>query len=280
MTSQVPSSFAKCQRLQCSRCEDASGARFSRCGGCTLPYCSRACQVQDWKSGHKAECPVFSRYLRDPTTLDKDKVADETLRRVRLYLSVFAVTRHDVGARRGFVFVRADGPVAEFQWAGPSGPDGRALDRALLVQYITLQELEGFLEELPSLAEVVRSHAVPAASAYDPELKAVVVVVYSCGFATCSVMALVPDAKACRSIGAEHIGNQDRLELNIDNAGDEEGGAGGEPALEVTPEMAELLANPAVQQALKLISGPDQGAAAAYLASNPGLAEKIAKLNR
>ena len=41
---------------QCTNC-GASPEQLMRCGRCKGPqYCSKACQVQHWKAGHKATC--------------------------------------------------------------------------------------------------------------------------------------------------------------------------------------------------------------------------------
>ena len=42
----------------CSNCQSQT---FSVCGGCkTVPYCSKACQKEHWKSNHKSRCFIFS----------------------------------------------------------------------------------------------------------------------------------------------------------------------------------------------------------------------------
>ena len=41
----------------CGNKAGAGGAKLMRCGGCkVVRYCSRGCQVQDWKDGHKDRC--------------------------------------------------------------------------------------------------------------------------------------------------------------------------------------------------------------------------------
>jgi hypothetical protein len=38
-------------------------AQLKKCAGCNVrQYCSRACQVAAWKSGHQRECAIFKRY--------------------------------------------------------------------------------------------------------------------------------------------------------------------------------------------------------------------------
>ena len=42
----------------CSKAEPA-GVKFNSCGKCrVVRYCSRDCQVKDWKAGHKRKCKV------------------------------------------------------------------------------------------------------------------------------------------------------------------------------------------------------------------------------
>jgi hypothetical protein len=48
--------YYSCCKVGCMRTEDYI-TRFSSCGNCNLaPYCSRECQVSDWKARHKKIC--------------------------------------------------------------------------------------------------------------------------------------------------------------------------------------------------------------------------------
>ena len=71
----------------CGKRESAT-KRFAKCARCSARYCSRACQVQDWKrGGHKELCPMFKLVLSgtfsateppsDTSTAAADKVAAE-----------------------------------------------------------------------------------------------------------------------------------------------------------------------------------------------------------
>ncbi|VDB87169.1 unnamed protein product [Peniophora sp. CBMAI 1063] len=46
----------RCARLACEYNRKPSETQLLRCKGCGVYYCSRDCQVADWKSGHKREC--------------------------------------------------------------------------------------------------------------------------------------------------------------------------------------------------------------------------------
>jgi hypothetical protein len=46
----------KCARMSCPRTENETN-HFKACGGCHVPfYCSKECQVSDWKCRHKIVC--------------------------------------------------------------------------------------------------------------------------------------------------------------------------------------------------------------------------------
>ena len=45
------------QKHRCNRCQRPATLRCSRCK--QVRYCTNACQVADWKAGHKAECTAL-----------------------------------------------------------------------------------------------------------------------------------------------------------------------------------------------------------------------------
>ena len=48
--------YYSCCKVGCMRTEDFT-TKFSSCGNCHLaPYCSRECQISDWKARHKKIC--------------------------------------------------------------------------------------------------------------------------------------------------------------------------------------------------------------------------------
>ena len=60
----------------CSNCQSQT---FSVCGGCKMvPYCSKACQTEHWKSNHKVRCVNFSaeKNLNEWSAM-KERVARE-----------------------------------------------------------------------------------------------------------------------------------------------------------------------------------------------------------
>jgi hypothetical protein len=50
--------LAKCSNPACEKKESTKG-EFSKCSACKKSsYCSRVCQKEHWKSGHKAVCSL------------------------------------------------------------------------------------------------------------------------------------------------------------------------------------------------------------------------------
>ena len=46
--------YDPCERRGCLRTETCEGKKFSKCGGCRVPfYCGRDCQAADWAARHK-----------------------------------------------------------------------------------------------------------------------------------------------------------------------------------------------------------------------------------
>lgn len=69
----------------CANClkspEDVGKTKFGGCYACALPkYCSRECQLQHWRSSHKAECQGRLKGLRAQRSLIKSWVANKGMR--------------------------------------------------------------------------------------------------------------------------------------------------------------------------------------------------------
>ncbi len=70
----------KKSKTECSFCNEP-GRGLKRCAGCNRRYyCSKACQLEDWKGGHKESCQA-ERDACYSSDMDRDKAADF----IRLY---------------------------------------------------------------------------------------------------------------------------------------------------------------------------------------------------
>mmetsp|Transcript_12929 Transcript_12929/g.14572 ORF Transcript_12929/g.14572 Transcript_12929/m.14572 type:complete len:229 (-) Transcript_12929:138-824(-) len=57
--------YDECQRRECYETESFD-KKFARCSNCKqVTYCSRACQVTDWKARHKQNCKQIAKHRDD-----------------------------------------------------------------------------------------------------------------------------------------------------------------------------------------------------------------------
>ncbi|KAJ7626153.1 hypothetical protein FB45DRAFT_923051 [Roridomyces roridus] len=75
-------SFVECYNSQCNKINQTKS--FRRCASCrTAVYCSKACQVADWRGGHRDECtPLYAQYIELSRILPKHR--DRSFLRVLL----------------------------------------------------------------------------------------------------------------------------------------------------------------------------------------------------
>jgi hypothetical protein len=112
-----------CSSKACSHGTGAPGGtelkKCSRCGGAW--YCSRECQVADWKQGHKHACGRVKRFLQDPSTVNNRVACVRLLRRIRLYTGPFVVA-HEAGAGgqpgQGFLLIQSPNAIQDFALLG------------------------------------------------------------------------------------------------------------------------------------------------------------------
>jgi hypothetical protein len=70
---------SKGQNCAVSTCTQANAQ--NKCTACKrVWYCSRSCQVVDWKAGHKQQCKIWTAELRSSLTID-EKCTSEDLQR-------------------------------------------------------------------------------------------------------------------------------------------------------------------------------------------------------
>ncbi|CAN0209886.1 unnamed protein product [Ectocarpus sp. 6 AP-2014] len=213
--------LASCQRAACNKTEEPTGRPFCCCSKCGAKYCSRECQVIDWKKDHKAMCGQLKEMRggdagggRAP--LDRQSVVARVLGRVRLYLCPFAVC-HGEALGRGFVFVQqTPNPVLELEYLRPVNSNGRRLDRSIILHFLSMGEfVDAVLQDDFELG-VIRSPLEAAVESYDTKAEMVVLFRARCGYMAVVVVPLVPGWAVCRQLGLEYK-EKDALQLNLDD---------------------------------------------------------------
>jgi MYND finger len=209
------------------------------CGQCKVAgYCSKECQVQDWKRKHKgAVCSSYQRMVLKPL-IDDEKSSgkrnwslssienqcnarNEFFGRLRFYICPYAVFRHaDLG--RGFVFVQTNHTLTMISLAIPIDCWGRSLGmRSCTVHYLTVGEYDQEICRDDFEMTMVRKELQNAVAEYDPLTQIVVLMRFRCGHVALGQTPLVPDYKLCQRLGKDYYASNapmGSLLLNLDDS--------------------------------------------------------------
>lgn len=221
----------KCSRLGCGATEPADAAavcppagerappKFASCSRCGARFCSRACQVADWKRGgaHKRMCPQLAAF-RDGgfgAAQKRDAALRGCLGRVRMYAFPFYVARR-AAKGAGALFLQSRNTLDEFYFDGPVTRRGEPAARTVFVSFVTPAEFDAELvAEDFELALARRGFARGVAAVAEVPGRACVLCKFRCGYVAVFTTQIVPDVAVCNALAADY---DDRaiLQLNID----------------------------------------------------------------
>ena len=210
----------------CFKC-GKSGAT-AKCAKCsTVSYCSRDCQLADWKKGsgggHKYCCAAYKRVGPAMTLTeaeDKCTAREAVLTRIRFYACSFAVHKaHNLG--KGFLFLQSPSTLAALSLPIPKLPNGTMMDgiRSVLLHYLTMGEFDQEVCRDDFEMTSLRTALTKAVEEYDDKEEIVVLMRFRCGHVAVGVAPLVPDYRVCKSLGKEYFGEgmEGALQLNLDD---------------------------------------------------------------
>jgi MYND finger len=225
----------------CFVCEKSSTTDnpLKLCGQCKVAgYCSKECQIQDWKRRHKGVvCSSYQRMLLKPikddnitsakriwslsSVEDQFNARNELFGRLRFYICPYAVYRHaDLG--RGFVFIQSNHTLAMISLATPIDCCGRSLGmRSCTVHYLTVGEYDQEICRDDFEMTLVRKELQMAVAEYDPLTQIVVLMRFRCGHVALGQTLLVPDYKLCQRLGKDSYSSKatmGSLLLNLDDS--------------------------------------------------------------
>ena len=212
----------------CFHCGQSPEKALQKCSRCKLAsYCSKQCQVQDWKQGgHKLHCETF-QWLAGPDRSDipdpthQAQARDFLFSRLRYYVCPYAVFKYqELG--RGFLFVQSTHPLPVMAMAKPQDvTSGRPLatTRSVWIHYLTTGEFDAEVCRDDFELASVRTKLLEAVQAYDPEKELVVLFRFRCGQLALGVASLQPDYQQCQQLGHLQFQNvtAGALELQIDD---------------------------------------------------------------
>lgn len=251
-TQGVSASFTQEPKLPvCFHC-GKSAESLSKCAKCNIAsYCSKECQVQDWKAmskgggGHKGTCAAYGRLgilkeksnqeddsnndtiqkvvnhlIHIPLDQDKEQVRNEIFGRIRIYACSYAVHRTK-SLGRGFLFLQSDSTLATLSTPIPKDALGHPIIavRAILMHFLTLGEFDAELCRDDFELTMCRTKLQEAVNDYDEHKEVVLLMRFRCGHLALGKATLVPDRGICSTLGQQYFGEQGgkAVQLNLDD---------------------------------------------------------------
>lgn len=219
----------QCSTMGCSN----QLQKLLRCKNCGMIYCSRDCQVLDWKQGHKGECSLFKKAHPSEQTSasgapvegqgedeltkeEKQHIIEKQLRRVRIYLCPFVASKTSL-LGPGFVFITSSSPIASWIGFKRRAVDGRMLSRSFKMEFLTLDDFDSSIADNFELG-VIRPSISKLLQTYDKSKEVVCSILFACGYFTTATFNLVPDIDVSKRLGAMYEFDKldAPLQLNID----------------------------------------------------------------
>lgn len=209
---------------------EVESSKLSKCSRCQVAsYCSRKCQVTNWKGGdgkvgHKHSCAAYKRVGDDMMIIfgdDKDSARQDILSRIRFYAYPYSVHKASTTGR-GFLFVQSNTSLAVLSLPVPILSNGRRCraQRSVLLHWLTMKEYDSEVCMDDFEMAGVRNELKAAVETYDEKVEVPVLMRLRCGHVAVGIAPLVPDFNLCVMLGKEYYGSgqgDDALQLNIDD---------------------------------------------------------------
>ena len=234
------------KQSRCFGCGEKEDVAFKLCGKCQVAkYCSRECQVQDWKQQHKRACASYQRMMCRSTPIGtndtehaekeifgtntwvlrsdevKCDVRNDFFGKIRFYVCPYAVVRYtELG--RGFIFLQTNHTLDITSLSLPIDCNGNHVGaRSCSVHYLTTGEYDQEVCRDDFEMTIVRKDLHDAIVQYDPMEQIVVLMRFRCGHIALGTTALVPDYKLCQHLGRDYTDQSTgstigSLQLNLD----------------------------------------------------------------
>jgi len=155
----------------------------------------------------------FAELVASGGEIDKDEAANNTLRRLRIYLCPFGVCKHGMHDR-GFLYLLTPHPMRELFFQGGYDQLGRRLHRSVFIEFKTLADFDDLLQEMPDM-EVIAPQLRTTVQEYDPVQHVVVLFLAGDGYCNVLKMQLVPDYAICLNLAEDYV-DKEKIELKID----------------------------------------------------------------
>ena len=196
-------------------------SKLFKCSKCHVAaYCSRDCQVKDWKEGrHKLACPSYSRLDKIRQEDVAEQIRNEVVTRIRFYACPYAVHK-TLELGNGFLFIQSDTTLENVSLAIPKDRFGRTLPtRSILIHFLTIGEYDSEVCRDDFEMAVVRKNLQELLEGYDECTEVVILLRLRCGHVSLGKATLVPDYRICAKLGQDYYSDNPAgaLQLTLDD---------------------------------------------------------------
>ena len=193
-----------------------SGGKCSKCGGAI--YCSRACQVQDWKASHKRLCGR-AKPLVSTGAFNKRAAAVRLLRKIRLYSAPFAVAREAEIGEPGAVLMQTRSTLEEFALLEARCDPRRGFvryERSVVLDYLTAADFKETIAKDDFELVPVAAALEEAIESLDSATHYLTLCKFRCGKICIIKQEWVPPKAVCTALASDYTGKAS-IQLNLED---------------------------------------------------------------
>ena len=207
-----------CSNKQCAQKNgpQPGSGNCSRCGGAW--YCSRGCQVQNWKL-HKIICSRTKSFVEG--NWEKDDQAQKAtvvrlLRKIRLYALPFACAHETVGP--GLLLLQTSNSFNDFALleATVNPRSKQKFERAVLLNFFSLGDFKDSVVKDNSELVSVAAALELALDDLNHDSHVLAMCKFRGGRIELLKMPWVPDRSVCRALASDYLGKE-CIQLNLED---------------------------------------------------------------
>ena len=205
----------------CFSCGKSSPS--SKCAKCGMAYCSRECQIEDWKQGrHKHACASYARLplLVAKETMENTRrtVCNEIFGRIRFYVCPYAVFK-TLELGKGFIYLQSNSTLLQLSLSIPKDITGRSMERSILMHFLTMGEFDADVISDDFEMAAIRTKLQELVNTYKSEKEVVILLKFRCGHVSLGKGVLVPDYQICKRLGVDYYAENTAgaVQLNLDD---------------------------------------------------------------
>ncbi len=212
----VSSSCRGCGKVESGTRSSSSGGeiakkKFSICSKCGVSaYCSRDCQVLDWKRGHKKNCTQYAA-IRTGKRIDHRLVLEKLIRKSHMYLNPFYIAKRK-GKGPGFLYLNSKNTLEQLYLTVPVDMDGNPFVRSAICRFVTKNDFRSMVKQNFELAVIQKK-------LFDCNMNSKetvpIVIMLRCGVYVVLEITYFPSFVVCERMSGHHD-KDEKLQFSLD----------------------------------------------------------------